>query len=327
MKISPRNTITAALLAVSAFAAAQQDNMTVTLKDGTHHTFTLSDIDSLTFENAKQAEALALTIPMVSEVAAQWQVEPADETATYNVMYLEKSEFDKYKSDDDVVADDLKYYQELADGYGMTLADVLASFLYSGQWSDYLADGLLPGTDYVVWAYGMDGNGKRTTPFYKQVVSTLHVSSPTDKKVAVKLEKQGASLVATFTPDNPDMPYTAGYINADDLALGETVEQNMQKNISRALYDYLANGAPISDYLADSAQKGTQTVTYNGLSAAGQTYIVAAFLNQNAAICSPVAKADATAALAAPSSVPAAKIKKMPAVVRHTAKKVVLKKQ
>ncbi len=311
------------MFAVPAIASAQYE-MTIHLKDGTKKVLSTEDIDSMTIEEKAEESAFNIELPEVSELYAKYAVAPKDENITYNVMYLEKSEFDKYASDADVVADDLKYYQELADGYGMTLSDILASFLMQGSWEDWCVP-LSPDTEYVLWAYGLDSNGKQTTPLYKKVFATQPVSDKTDKTVAITLEEKDGNVNATFTPENPDRYYTAGYILKKDLAEGQTIEQNMQNSISSALYDYLASGEGVEGYLASSAVKGTTSALYEGLGSGSQGYIVAAFINKNGAVCSPVT-VKAFGGAEPPMAAKPNTVHEKQTIVRHTLKRKTCRK-
>lgn len=154
-----------ALFAVQGSAClAQSERVTVTLNDGTSQTFAAQSIDSITFSDSKaEAQAISCSLDKVESVYMQFTTMPTDAVDGYNVMYLEKSEFDDtYKSDKEVVDDDLKYFSELATYYGMTLAEVIDAFLYHGEYTEWIC-GLKPDTDYVLWYYGLSTDGTLTS--------------------------------------------------------------------------------------------------------------------------------------------------------------------
>ncbi len=310
-----------ALLAlVLPVSVAAQYDMVVKLKDGTTMTLPTDGIERVTVSEQAEESALAVSLDEVSEIYAKYTVAPKDEAMTYNVMWLEKAEFDKYASDEDVVRDDLKYYQELADGYGMSLSDVLASFLIKGHWEDWCIPAM-PDTDYVLWAYGLDSEGKQTTPLQKVTFRTKPVSDKTDLKVDVGITEDGADIAATFEPQAQDLRYTAGRILAADMEPGQTLGQAVQQGIGSLVYEYLLGGLTVDDYMAENTSTGGTQAVYEGLAQAGPGYVVAAFVNANGAICSPVT-AKAFGGAVQPDAA-RGKAKAAGRVVRHAAKKPV----
>lgn len=299
-------------------AAAAQYDMVVKLKDGTTMTLPTDGIERVTVGAQAEEAAFAVSLDEVSEIYAKYTVAPKDETMAYNVMWLEKDEFDKYASDEDVVKDDLKYFQELADGYGMTLSDVLEGFLIHGSWEDWCIPAM-PDTEYVLWAYGLDSEGKQTTPLQKVTFRTKPVSDKTDLKMNVSITEDGADVAATFEPPTQDLLYTAGRLLEADIEPGQTLEQAVQQGIGSLLYEYLLGGLAVADYMAENTSTGDTQALYEGLAQAGPGYVVAAFVNDNGAVCSPVT-AKAFGGAVQPDAV-RGKAKAAGRVVRHVAKK------
>lgn len=289
MKKTLRHTLLASLALVAGTAAAQVQTMTVHLSNGTQQTFPVTTVDSVTFAESEDASAFQLTMPEVSEVYGLYSIVPTDKTITYNAMWLPKEDYDLYESDEQVVQDDLAFYQEYADYYGMTLSQLLSYFLIEGDLSDYIT-GILPDHEYVMWVYGLDTNGNQTTPLQKVTFRTAPVSDTTDKTVGVSLATSNGSTVATFTPEDETLPYAAGYLMTANLSGDLTPEEVMQESISGSLYDYLASGEGVASFLDSQAYKGTDSATYSGVDGSTETYVLAAFLNSNGAICSPVTK-------------------------------------
>lgn len=289
MKKTLRNICLACLALTAGHATAQVQTMTVHLHDGSQQSFPVATVDSVTFAEQTEASAFTLQMDEVSEVYGLYTIAPENKTMTYNAMWLPKEDFDQYQSDDEVVRDDLAFYQEYADYYGMSLSELLSYFLITGDLNEYIT-GILPDHEYVLWVYGLDANGNQTTPLQKVFFRTAPVSDQTDKTVSVGLVTADGNTTATFTPEDQNMPYAAGYLMTANLSADTTPEEVMQESISDALYDYLSGGEGIAAYLENQAYKGTDTAEFTGVDGSTETYVLAAFLNANGAICSPVTK-------------------------------------
>lgn len=293
-----RKIFTTAALAVIAgmttVVNAQNKNMVIHYSDGTTKQYKVEDIDSLTFEQKKESQQIALTIDELHEVWAQYTSKAEDPSMTYNVMYLEKSEFDKYASDEDVIEDDIKYFQELADGYGMELSDIIGmyaidgSYSADGSWTDWLCD-LKPNSEYVIWYYGLDLDGTVTTPMYKNTFKTPAVEKIANK-IAINVISEEDIMTVMYTPDTDDMRYTCGYMVKEGENTDEEILNMMQESVSAPFYDYLANGESVTSAIEANTENGTTSIIMERGDESTQYYALAAFVNENGAINSDIFK-------------------------------------
>lgn len=270
---------------------AQEDKgkeleMVLYMKDKSQKRIPVESIDSISFEEKIPLQG---SLTETSSLYAAWSIKAEDPDMTYNVMYLERKEFDeKYPTDDLVVQDDLTYYKELAEGYGMSLPELLESFLFSGDITDYHI-GLLPGEEYVMWYYGLSLEGKQTTPLQKIYFTTTKPEAVTSK-IAIKHTIADGVISVDYTPEDNNLYYTNGVILPEVAATlndnPEAIKDVVQKGISNALADYLYNGEPISNYL-EKNPKGASTKQFR-VNKGDTVYLVAAFLDENCAICSEV---------------------------------------
>ena len=216
-----------------------------------------------------------------------------DKTAYYYVGYLEKEIFEEngYNDDETLANDDKKWFEEMAEGYKMGIKDVVEAFGFNGDAAEYQA-GLLPDHEYVIWYHGVDFDGNTTTEIKRLPFRTKpaqHISN----RIKLEAEKTKEGVKVTCTPDDPNLYYTTGSIakaNMVDQFTGNdmSVLDYMQTGISTQIYDYLANDE-FSEWFEANANQGPYSVTFGGIQEGEEYYIVAAYVDSEAAICSEIA--------------------------------------
>ncbi len=284
-----RNLLLGACVAFSASAFAQTENMLVHLKDGSVQRFSVDQVDSVSFSSSSSDEkdVLNMKVDEVGQLFAAFSAKPESSVGTYNIMYLSKSEYDQYQSEDDVVADDLLYFSQYAQYYGMSLSSFLSAILYTGDVSDYVI-GIIPNEDYVIWGYGMDTSGNLTTPFRKLTFHTLPVEKK-DGNIAINVTyATDGTPTVKFTPDDTSRSYISGFV-ADTLSDSYIVDL-INQDTSNNLYDYISGDSSLSDGVAALTDKGERTVQLSGSSAGESYYAVAAYVSDGGAIESELCK-------------------------------------
>lgn len=296
---TPLLTTALCLATVPAMAQTEVETMNVHHKDGTTTTLNLSTIKDVTFGNEEPAASQLNLTGTMHEYWGEVTANPADEEITYNMMWLEKSEYDRlYPTPEDAVKDDLLYYQQLADGWGMTLEDILSYYLMNGSWTNYMGGtddmGTLvvePGKQYIVWAYGLNSKGEMTTPFESITLNSPAIQTITEKPVIKEASANGTSIKVTVTPDNTDRRYItyclpkSAATNADDLV---TKAQTAYVN---TLIEYMINGYTIDDVLTSfSWNGGEHEATFSSQDMKPETdyYVMTAYINDAFTIISPI---------------------------------------
>lgn len=217
-----------------------------------------------------------------------------DKTAYYYVSYLEKEIFEQNGYDDDeiVASADKKWFEEMAQGYKTEVKKIVESFCFKGDAAEYQA-GLLPDREYVIWYHGVDEEGNTTTEIKRLPFRTKPVQHISNR---IKLEAQkteDGGIFVTCEPDDKNLYYTFGSIAKsnmfDEFTHDElTVRDYMQTGISTQLYDYLANGE-LNEWFETYANQGDFSLKFDKLVAGEEYYIVAAYVDSEAAICSEIA--------------------------------------
>lgn len=217
-----------------------------------------------------------------------------DETAYYYVSYLEKEIFEEkgYNDDETLASEDKKWFEEMAKGYQMDVKDVVQSFGFKGDAAEYQA-GLLPDREYVIWYHGVDENGNTTTeikrlPFRTKPVQTI------GNRIKLKAQKTNdGGIFVTCEPDDKNLYYTFGSIAKsnmfDEFTHEElTIRDYMQTGISTQIYDYLAS-EEFGEWFKKNANQGDFSLKFDELVAGEEYYIVAAYVDNEAGICSEIA--------------------------------------
>lgn len=292
MKTILRNIALCAFSLCSIATYAQQDrNVVFHMSDKTTKTVSLVGVDSLTFEKAVRTP-LNLDLDIHSTYIKQIMT-CSDPNMRYYVSYLEKELFDEYyPTDDKLIAEDKQWIEEMAKSYNSSVADMVKNWAYQGNYEEYQAN-LLPGHEYVVWMHGMDENANSTTPVTKIAFRTKDVDRIANV-VTLTAEKTTEGIKVTASPDDKTKNYTLGFFPTSKMRDEMTGEPQgtrdyMQTGISSSLYDYLANGE-MSRFFEINAFQGEAKITYTNPSRNTEYYIVAAYLDDEAAICSDISQ-------------------------------------
>ncbi len=217
-----------------------------------------------------------------------------DKTAYYYVSYLEKEIFEEngYDDDETLASEDKKWFEDMAKGYQMDVKDVVQSFGFKGDAAEYQA-GLLPDREYVIWYHGVDEKGNTTTeikrlPFRTKPVQTI------SNRIKLKAQKTNdGGIFVTCEPDDKNLYYTFGSIAKsnmfDEFTHEElTIRDYMQTGISTQIYDYLAS-EEFGEWFKKNANQGDFSLKFDELVAGEEYYIVAAYVDNEAGICSEIA--------------------------------------
>ena len=292
MKTILRNIALCAFSLCSIATYAQQDrNVVFHMSDKTTKTVSLVGVDSLTFEKVVRTP-LNLDLDIHSTYIKQIMT-CSDPNMRYYVSYLEKELFDEYyPTDDKLIAEDKQWIEEMAKSYNSSVADMVKNWAYQGNYEEYQAN-LLPGHEYVVWMHGMDEQANSTTPVTKIAFRAKDVDRIANV-VTLTAEKTTEGIKVTASPDDKTKNYTLGFFPTSKMrdemtGMPQGTRDYMQTGISSSLYDYLTNNEmPL--FFENNAFQGDANITYTNPKEGTEYYIVAAYLDDEAAICSDISQ-------------------------------------
>ncbi len=178
--------------------------------------------ESVTVAVEQSAPAAPIDIRVTEVTVASVKAEFSavdDPEMTFLFGLVKKSDFDAVGSDAKFLEVELEKLRAEADDYGWfdTLADYLDFLL--GDWNPdeqkLAREGLDIDTEYYIYAYGIDPEGKVTTPLVKKAVKTDALRQ-IDFRLAATATTQ-TSVTLTADPDNTATYYFLGYISRKEF--------------------------------------------------------------------------------------------------------------
>ncbi len=159
--------------------------------------------------------SLTLTVDEITQSEAKLDIVASDQEAPFYYNIIEKSAFDTYEDEEEFLAADLSFLTQLAQQYDMTLTQLLAQELKSGNVEDWLYVGLSPNTAYYCYAYGITADAEVTTPVYKTEFTTLPVTAE-DCTFEIQAEElTAATMILKITPSNENTAYYYDLLDAN----------------------------------------------------------------------------------------------------------------
>lgn len=152
---------------------------------------------------------LTISISKVTATGVTFSVTTSDESLTWIPMVTYKDGFEYYESADELFQYDLEYFAYLADIRDMTLSEFLETMVASGSMVNVPFDGLQPSTDYVLYAYGITVDGRRTTDIVHEAFRT---EDPYEGDIVFSFDASEDDYILsyTITPSHTGVPYFYG---------------------------------------------------------------------------------------------------------------------
>ncbi|MBO5709136.1 MAG: hypothetical protein J6S01_07330 [Bacteroidales bacterium] len=161
---------------------------------------------------------LKVSVSGVTATSVTFSIVTSDPELTWIPMVTYKESFEYFESDDELFRNDLEYFDYLADIQDMTRAEFLDMMTAAGSMENVTFDGLQPSVDYVLYAYGVTNEGRRTT----EIVSAPFTTEPPyegDITFSFTAEEVDYVLNYTITPSHTGVPYYYG------IETWDTIEQ------------------------------------------------------------------------------------------------------
>lgn len=202
-----------------------------------------------------------IRMELITQTSAKYSVIPGDKEQTYLSMLVEKDYFDSYASDEEYFQDDLAYIRAMAESFGVSVQEYLSNTLNRGDLLVKNMTGLLPGTAYYVYAYGLTVDGERTTDIYKVEFETVAVPK-IDVTFTVDATVNGPLCDLHIVPSDPNQRYVIGMYVADQVQDGEDACRQYQQYLSDMIVIYEAMGMTAEETVAGLSVVGTIDRTY-----------------------------------------------------------------
>lgn len=202
-----------------------------------------------------------ITIELITQTTAKYSVVPGDKDQTYVSMLVEKNYFDSYQSDEEYFQDDLKYIKEMAESFGVSLEEYLTNTLSRGDLLVKNMTGLLPGTEYYVYAYGMTVSGERTTDIYKEQFATVSVPK-IDVTFTINSSLTGPLCDLSVIPSDKEQRYVIGMYASDGVSDADAAVKMYQQYILDMIAVYEVMGMSPEEVVAGMSVIGETSRTY-----------------------------------------------------------------
>lgn len=220
-----------------------------------------------------------IEVSEVSSRTATVKVTPSNGGCTYFWDCVSAKEYASYGGDEGIIAKNVELIRGAVEIYKMAGYDINFSyFLSSGEQSDSFKS-LISGTEYIVFAFGLDPSGTGTTQVYRTSFTTgaVEPSSMTFTGRAYEIKFNGAKIL--FTPSTDNETYFTDCMDWETFSKFKSDKEITDWVISEAgssIDSYLVSGEHVvdaSDLLASKTKYVAYAFGYNGGATTGVTTV------------------------------------------------------
>lgn len=179
---------------------------------------------------------------------------PLDQESPYIIFastanYIEIMDL---QTDEALFADDMDYFNYVAEYYGMSLTDMLAEIVYYGDQVGYYADqGVVPGARYVIYAYHVNLADATLASKIVRVPFTTERPEQIEADFEMYASVNGAFVLWDIQPQGYDGYYFCDVVNIEDFqnAFGENgnLEEYICEYTNELMAGYIDQGNAIRD--------------------------------------------------------------------------------
>lgn len=219
-----------------------------------------NDTKTLTISQKAWEAPLAIEVNDVEATAVIFSVTALDEQTTWIGQIVDKVWFEKM-SEEDIFNEDMRYYNAMAEEQGVLLSDYLATVLSKGSHANIRMAGLDPEWEYVVYVYGMNTSGEKTTSIYAKAFTTEAPYQGNDVTFDFDITVERAIAHIAIKPSHEGVAYYNNLITYEDFETlyGEDINVAADAVIADMIDDYAAWDYTLAetfeyntDYLATS---------------------------------------------------------------------------
>lgn len=205
-----------------------------------------------------------LSITEVTKSSVDFKVVPHDDQMTYVVMISEKSYFEEFASDDEVMDDDLEWFQRQAEQRAMTLEAYLRTILKQGT-LEASELGLQPGLEYYLYAYGLTEQGEVLTKMDK-LSFAAEALDHTETTFEIELtEITFDTAKVKITPSDNNALYFVNVFSEDRYQEFGGNEEAFLAQLAYVRDYYIGKGATVEQIVANLALAGEHELVFDEL--------------------------------------------------------------
>ena len=210
----------------------------------------------------------------VDKTAVSFRVTPLAEEMPYVIMIVDKASFDAFESEEEYIADDLAWFDQIALSMGISLEDYLATILTTGVKEDS-AEGLSPDTEYYLYAYHLTAEGEVVSDLeYKEFKTAALDKSDATFEVSVSDIGYNEATINVI-PSSSTATYFVNIISVERMAdFGEGAEAYVNHLVVLRDY-YLGMNATTEQMIANLCFAGEKSLTVGDLKSGAKHYAYA----------------------------------------------------
>ena len=180
---------------------------------------------------------LKITVSDVTATGVIFSVTTTDPEMTWIPMVTYKESFEWFETADELFKNDLEYFDYLADIQDMTRSEFLEMMTAVGSLEDIKLDGLDPSTDFVLYAYGITLEGRRTTDI---VSMPFRTEDPYEGDITFIFEVEENDYILNYSiyPSHTGVPYYYGVATKDEVEVWKSkYSNNLRQAIQTEIID------------------------------------------------------------------------------------------
>lgn len=198
-----------------------------------------SESKSLTLTQKPFLEPLSLRIDNVDATSVTFTVTALDDQTTWIGQIVGREWFDAY-DEEQIFSEDLSYYNSMASEAGVELGDYLAQVLSHGSHSGIRMAGLDVESEYVVYIYGMNTLGEKTTSLYYEAFTTTPPYEGNDVTFDINVELNRALANISIQPSHEGVAYYHNITTREHFErCGSDINALVKDVVATALDNYL----------------------------------------------------------------------------------------
>lgn len=188
-------------------------------------------------------DPLKITIVSTDATSVTFNVETTDEDFTWIGQIVGKEWYEYFEGDPQAIfEEDIAYFSSEASSYNVSLQEYLSKILIKGSKENLSYPGLDPETEYVLYAYGLNATGERTSDIY---TASLTTAEPYDGPVTFEfdIKDNNSVLDVTVTPDHDGVRYY-WTVNTPEVLkeYDEDTDKAVAKWLEARVQEYIAYG-------------------------------------------------------------------------------------
>lgn len=228
-------------------------------------------------------DVFTITVDNITYSTAHIRVVPDDETMPY-IVYVDIASEIKDLSDDEVFQMDYDIILGNANASQITINEYLNTIVKHGP-QETTQKSLDPGTEYAVWAYGIDlqedGTLVRLSKITREYFTT-EIPTVTENSITLEVESTGTTLSAVATPYTNDKYYNLNWNNESTLVNAGYTDGTVAERCFQFEYDYMTMYMGFYPVTAWANVKQGPATTSTVMTKPDTYYLFAYFINDDA---------------------------------------------